>query len=489
MYYVLDQKKVIEKYSFPVDRISPFEVGIPLVELSDPTIEQIYYFRWHTYCKHLKKTPLGWVVTEFLPDVPWAGKHNTISCAAGHHFNEGRWLHDSAYLQDYARFWFTEDGEPRRYSFWVAHALYEFCSVKGDFSLAISLLDDLKENYQAWERDKLDPNGLFWQLADRDGMEKAIGGDGYRPTINSYMYGDACAISKIAEMAGDHSTAEEYRQKAETLKKLINEKLWDGEAGFYKTIPQDGDETVDVREEVGFVPWYFGVPTEDRAVAWKFLNDPKHFKAPFGPTTAEQCHPDFMKVYRHECWWNGPSWPFATSQTLTALGNLLCNYDQSVMTEGDYFDLLKTYANSHYITENGERKPFIDENIEPFTGEWLARSILKMIEPPRKDVDRGRDYNHSTFCDLVLSGLAGIRVNDGDVLEIHPLFEEHQLDYFCADGILYHGHAITVLWDRNGDRYQRGSGMHVLLDGKPVVSQKDLKKIEIDIKEAKEYQE
>ena len=196
-----------------------------------------------------------------------------------------------------------------------------------------------------------------------------------------------------------------------------------------------------------------------------------------------------MKVYRHECWWNGPSWPFATSQTLTALGNLLCNYDQSVMTEGDYFDLLKTYANSHYITENGERKPFIDENIEPFTGEWLARSILKKIEPPRKDVDRGRDYNHSTFCDLVLSGLAGIRVNDGDVLEIHPLFEEHQLDYFCADGILYHGHAITVLWDRNGDRYQRGSGMHVLLDGKPVVSQKDLKKIEIDIKEAKEYQE
>ena len=104
-------------------------------------------------------------------------------------------------------------------------------------------------------------------------------------------------------------------------------------------------------------------------------------------------------------------------------------------------------------------------------------------------MDRGRDYNHSTFCDLVLSGLAGIRVNDGDVVEIHPLFEAHQLDYFCADGILYHGHAITVLWDRNGDRYQRGRGMHVLLDGKPVVSQKDLKKIEIDIKETKEYQE
>ena len=113
MYHVLDQKKIAEKFSFPHDGITPYQLGIPLVELSDATIEQIYYFRWHTYCKHLKKSPLGWVVTEFLPDVPWAGKHNTISCAAGHHFNEGRWLREDSYLQDYARFWFTEDGDDR----------------------------------------------------------------------------------------------------------------------------------------------------------------------------------------------------------------------------------------------------------------------------------------------------------------------------------------------------------------------------------------
>lgn len=489
MYHVLDQQRIAEKFAFSHNGISPYEVGIPLVELSDSTIEQIYYFRWHIYCKHLKQSPFGWVVTEFLPDVPWAGKHNTISCAAGHHFNEGRWMHAPVYLQDYARFWFSEDGEPRRYSFWVASALYDYCSVQGDFSLAISLLDNLKENYAAWEREKQTESGLFWQLADRDGMEKAIGGDGCRPTINSYMYGDACAISKLAEMTGDHETAQIYREKANALKALINRRLWDGNAEFYKTASKEDLSLVDVREEIGFVPWYFGVPTEERAVAWKFLNDPNHFKAPFGPTTAEQNHPDFMKVYRHECWWNGPSWPFATSQTLTALGNLLCDYNQSVMTEADYFELLKTYANSHYITnENGEREPFIDENIEPFTGEWLARSILKKIEPPRKDVDRGRDYNHSTFCDLVISGLAGIRATDGDTLEIHPLFAEDQLEYFCADGILYHGHYLTVLWDKSGTRYQRGRGMHVLLDGERIASAENLKKININLVSVREEQ-
>ena len=34
-------------------------------------------------------------------------------------------------------------------------------------------------------------NGLFYQIDDRDGMEFSAGGSGARPTINSYMYGDA----------------------------------------------------------------------------------------------------------------------------------------------------------------------------------------------------------------------------------------------------------------------------------------------------------
>src|SRR5947199_41383 len=63
--------------------------NVPAFECADKTIEEIYYFRWWTYRKHIRKTPDGFVVTEFLPDVPWAGKYNTISCAAGHHFYEG----------------------------------------------------------------------------------------------------------------------------------------------------------------------------------------------------------------------------------------------------------------------------------------------------------------------------------------------------------------------------------------------------------------
>ena len=56
------------------------------------------------YRKHIKETPEGFIITEFLPEVSWAGKDNSIDCAAGHHFHEVRWLANPKYLDDYAVF-------------------------------------------------------------------------------------------------------------------------------------------------------------------------------------------------------------------------------------------------------------------------------------------------------------------------------------------------------------------------------------------------
>ena len=52
--------------------------NIPLFECPDVDFERTYYFRWWTYRKHIKKTKDGYVITEFLPDVPWSGKHLSL---------------------------------------------------------------------------------------------------------------------------------------------------------------------------------------------------------------------------------------------------------------------------------------------------------------------------------------------------------------------------------------------------------------------------
>ncbi len=449
--------------------------NIPWLECPDEDIQRTYYFRWWTYRKHIKKTPDGFVVDEFLPQVPWAGKHNSISCAAGHHFYEGRWLRDRTYLDDYARFWFHGGGNPRLYSFWVADSMWARFLVTGDRAVPLDLLPDLIRNYAAWEKDHLDGNGLYWQIDDRDGGEMSIGGNGYRATINSYQFGDAMAIACIAELAGKPEVAGEFRAKAAAIKKQVLERLWDKEANFFKVLPRgENARLVDVREQHGFTPWYFHLPEVPQAVAWKQLMDPKGFLAPFGPTTAEQRHPKFQISYSgHECQWNGPSWPYATSVTLTGLANLLNGPPQDAISAKDYFEVLKIYTRSHQLKlDAGRVVPWIDENLNPFTGDWISRTRLKSWNKGTWDagkggVERGKDYNHSTYCDLVISGLIGLRPRADDTVEVHPLVPA-DWEWFCLDRIPYHGRNLTVLWDKTGKRYGKGQGLRLFVDGKEI---------------------
>jgi len=460
------------------------KANIPLFECPDKYFERTYYFRWWTYRKHIKNTPDGFVITEFLPKVPWSGKHNTINCPAGHHFYEGRWLHDYTYLNDYSIFWFRKGGGVRSYSFWAADALWSRYLVTLDKNLVTDLLGDLISNYKEWEKRRLEPDGLFWQIDDRDGMEVSVGGSGKRPTINSYMYGDAVAIAKIASLANRKDIAKRFREKARKLKALVQTRLWDNKAKFFKTMPRNAEALVDVREQHGYTPWYFNLPDAGYEEAWKQLMAPKGFYAPFGPTTAEQRHPKFSISYKgHECQWNGPSWPFATTQTLTALANLLNNYKQNTISKSDYFETLKIYTKSHRLKRQGGRVvPWIDENLNPYTGDWISRTRLKSWKNGTWDKgkggkERGKDYNHSSYCDLIISGLVGLRPRPDDIAEVNPLVPEEKWDWFCLDNVLYHGRIITILWDKTGNKYNRGKGLRVFANGKEIVQSKTITRV------------
>lgn len=450
---------------------------VPLFECPEEAIQATYYFRWWTYRKHIKRTPEGFIITEFLPDVPWAGKDGSISCAAGHHFYEGRWLADPKYLDDYSLFWFRKGGDPRQYSFWAADSLWARYEVTGDDHLIKELLPDLIDNYQAWERDHRDTDGLFWQTDDRDGMEVSIGGSGYRPTINSYLYGEAMAIARIAHLMGHESVAFEFSAKAAQIKDLVQHSLWDTNALFYKDLPRGPNaHLADVREELGYTPWYFEMPGFDNSMAWHQIMDTNGFYAPFGPTTAERRCPSFQNAYAgHECQWNGPSWPYSTSITLTAMANLLHDYEQDAVTKSDYLDLLQIYAKSqHRRLADGRTVSWIDENLNPTNGDWIARTLL--AQRGSEIPERGKDYNHSTYCDLVISGLVGLRPRADQNVEVYPL-TPLAWNYFCLDHVRYHGHWLTIGWDKSGERYHHGQGLFVLVDGIKIGSSPTLKRL------------
>lgn len=79
-------------------------------------------------------------------------------------------------------------------------------------------------------------------------------------------------------------------------------------------------------------------------------------------------------------------------------------------------------------------------------------------------------YNHSTFADLVTTGVIELVPRPDDVVEVNPLLPSDSWDRFCLDDVLYHGHALTIVWDRTGEKFHKGRGLRVLEDGREVVS-------------------
>jgi hypothetical protein len=479
-----------------------FKENIPFLDCPDSAIQDVYYYRWSAYKRHLRYTVpgVGYILTEFLANIDYAGLYSSINAAAGHHIYEGRWLHNQRYLNDYQNFWLNGADsriQPREYSFWIADAYYARYLVNADQPFLTSFLNQLDANYQAWATPSnynnttgrygtgYDANvGLYYQTPVWDAMEFSLssyqdpvdpyhGGEGYRPTINAYMYGDAQAIAHIAQLAGNHSLATAYLHRAATLKKTMQSKLWNKSLDFFVPFFRssqvfDGRGLFDGREEIGYIPWYFNMPDPQYSIAWSYLMNPAHFYTAYGPTTGDQSYVAsinangfsvgqnlFMYQAGGCCRWDGPSWPFSTSQTLTAMANVLNNQShyRAPISASDYYTSLRNYA----LTQYKDGYPYVAEAHSPTAATWIYDGT-----------NRSEHYNHSTYNDLVITGLVGLRPRADAVLEVNPLVPSHGSNawsYFCLEDVLYHGHLITILYDRDGTRYGHGAGFQIYVDG------------------------
>ncbi len=437
--------------------------NIPLFDCPNKKLEEIFYYRWWTLRKHIKQTEQGYVFTEFLVQRSYADKYNLIASALGHHIYESRWLHNAKYMNDNIKIWYSgNDGKPlkklRFYSSWNMDAIYNRYLVNDDKKFILDVLPDLENDYTEWEKEKKLPNGLFWQYDVRDAMEETISGGrkekNPRPSINSYMYGNAMALQKINLIATNGRKAFYYQSKADTIKNLVQQNLWNNKHNFFEVKKEQGDTLSNAKEEIGFLPWYFNMPDASYNIAWKNLIDTNTFYAPYGITTADRSHPQFRTHGCCKCEWDGAVWPFATAQTLTAMENLLNNYKQNYVTKQNYYSLLQTYTNTQFV--NG--KPYIGEYLDEKIGTWL------------KGEERSRYYNHSTFNDLIITGLVGLRPRADNTIEVNPLVEEKNMDWFCLDNVLYHNKIITIIWDKTGKKYNKGKGFTIFANGKKIAS-------------------
>ncbi len=496
----LDKLEQLQRQTFWVNRdFDWFAEHIPFFECPDAEIVTTYYYRWELVTRHLcyGSPNTGYTFTEFANRPFWSGRYGAIACPSGHQLYELRWLRDPMYARDYLRYWFQTPGaEPRKYSCWLADSAWAVHRVHPHDGFTVGLLPDLVEHYEQWKKRQWEPEmGLFWQLGHDDGMEFDInarqtndilrGGQSLRPSFNAYMWADARALTHIADLANQRSVADRFRHEADGIREQVQTKLWDADRSFFIPMSNQRHEkdghvverhtlTYETgqyagnphgRELHGYVPWAFGMPGPGYEAAWKFLMDPNYFYAEFGPTTVERNDPLFV-LQDGCCWWSGQSWPFATTQTLKAMANLLQTYRQDHVTRDDYTRLLHNYAVSH----RKDGRPYIAEALNPFTGSWKGHDMP----------NRSEHYFHSGFVDLVITGLVGLRPGDENQLIVDPLAPK-DWPYFALEDAPYKGHRLAIYWDKTGDRYGYGAGLHVLIDGEKVATSPEMDRIEISL--------
>lgn len=455
-----------------------FKANVPMFECSDTLLEDIYLYRWKSYKAHIRDLGrLGYVITEFLDDVGWQ-KHPyaMLNDATGFHIYEGRWLRDRQYMDGFLEFLYPGGGNDRHFAESIADAAHAYYLVHGDAKFAVKHLPAMKHIFNLWD-DHFDfDKGLYFIEPLLDATEYTVssidasggkdgfrGGDAFRPTINAYMYANALAISHFSTLAGDKEGAAEFLARAKKIKSTIQTSLWNEDHEHFMDRYKVSNQSVKywdfirARELAGYVPWTHNLPDDQPkyAAAWKHVTDRNEFAGPHGLRTIGPKFEFYMKQYRYlgtapECQWNGPSWPFQTTQVLLGMANVLNGYKSHAVSPSDYIGLLRQYAQQHYL--NG--KPNLQEDYNPDTGK------------PIVGLDRSHHYNHSGFVDLIITGLCGLRPRSDQTLEINPIgLKESEIGSFCLENVPYHGNLVTIVWDVDGKKYGQGAGLSVFVNG------------------------
>jgi hypothetical protein len=106
-------------------------------------------------------------------------------------------------------------------------------------------------------------------------------------------------------------------------------------------------------------------------------------------------------------------------------------------------------------------------------------------------IDKGKDYFHSSFIDLIIGGLIGVKIaprpNQTRVttaqlmqVEISPLIPQSLLDdlpYFALDGVKTIAGDVAVVYDSTGGQYAKGVGMVLMVDGATVAHRSTIGRI------------
>ncbi len=480
-----------------------FADNVPAFTCSDKALEKMYYYRWYV----LKKCSLN--PRQYAPNHPYpdrvmyegvAGRWFTkvIGLPLPLQIMEARWLNDKTIAAGQARVALTKD-DFFDYLNWTPFAIWQLHLVAPSETLIQAALPKMKKfvameaakdedgdalpttwgswitgmEYQPsfhyftsprWDHTKGDEFVTDDQLTKDPAIYKRFLSV-ERVDEATYYFLNNLAIGKAAALTGDAPTAGEYMARAEKIRRAVKAKMWDEKTEFFYDLhPTTDEKAIEAKQADGFFPFLFGLLAgKDQAGVFNHLLNPKEFWTAYPVPSVSQDSPAFdagglwkvgpaaspEKPYRYVCNWNGPTWVFSNALVLDALGSA-AQLTNDERLSAAFLELLKRHTKMQFRHADWS-VPCVVEHYNSQTGEplrWLA------------------DYFHSSYNDLLIRFLIGLRPREDELIEIAPLVRPPLR--FSIQEVRYRQHKISISFHRV---------MSISVDGKEIFHRPKVEKI------------
>ena len=268
---------------------------------------------------------------------------------------------------------------------------------------------------------------------------------------------------------------------AAKISSAVLEKMWRPEKQFFFSLRASDKAVADVKEVIGVYPFYFGMVPWGKGYepAWSSIIDPQQFWTKWPVASASRECPAFSQTNwpgdgrAAGCMWNGPTWPHANSLVMTAMARTLrATRDHKVSSsplEAEHlWELFSSFTKAQFRNQD-LLYPWTGEFYNGDTGEWKTAE---------------RDYNHSTWLDILIPDLLGLVPRDDQRDRARPARARRSAELFhpgraAISGPRRHDRVGFAPCPALADRFGDGrKGLDLYVDGKLVASSPRIARLE-----------
>ena len=465
--------------------------NVPYFDCPDGAFKKMWYYRWWVVRFNLSEPN----TTDLTGEAFYEGKlgfDNLISFAAPAQIKELSYLRDPRFALQQAQNSFRNlsavgalvdaPSSPywgEMYSQWTSAAVADFDRVQPlDLATLRELLPAMASDVRAWMK-TFDADGDFLPSRDIpritgydldilsywffDGLKLDLYSkppDLERVDFASFVYANAAAVAELADRAGDQALTAEFGKLAASIRGAVLNKLWDPSTAFFYPQRAADDYRIPIRELHGFFPFTMRLAPDEPAYheALRKFVDPSEFWARFPPVITSLAH------YRQWTWeMNGLTRniaPHPISMGALTLVRVLHDYHQDIVTPAHFMELMARYTALMYPGVHPS-DPTWRPNAHEYYSEWEPGSKTALPKPS----DISHDF-HSMYNALIVEGAVGLTPRRDERIELRPAARDWP--YFLIDRLRYHGHDLTILWDRpDGQVHYNGypEGFSLYIDG------------------------